>query len=208
MITDRDIAVRAVAEGRGPDTKVRDVMSREIRYCYEDQIDRRSHAQHGRACACVVCRCVNRDKRLVGILSLGDLAIDETAQDEAGEALGGILAARRPALAVGGKALVAHQIVHAVRNGGEADRVVDLHPPLRFADHPRDAEAAGEVVLLSHQRAVFETRAREHVVAHIGADPVLRGNRFDRAVSTCVPEYPPRASYAGRSAVANVGATE
>jgi hypothetical protein len=33
---------------------------------------------------------LNRDKRLVGILSLGDLAIDESARDEAGEALGGI----------------------------------------------------------------------------------------------------------------------
>ena len=65
-------------------------MSRDIRYCYEDQIDRRSHAQHGRTFACVVCRSFNREKRLVGILSLGDLAIDATAQDEAGEALCGI----------------------------------------------------------------------------------------------------------------------
>src|SRR5437868_15233488 len=37
MITDRDIAVRAIAEGRGPQTLVRDVMSREVMYCYEDQ---------------------------------------------------------------------------------------------------------------------------------------------------------------------------
>src|SRR5690606_28328015 len=37
MITDRDIAVRAVAQGRGPDTRVSDVMSSEIRYCFEDQ---------------------------------------------------------------------------------------------------------------------------------------------------------------------------
>src|SRR5207253_2611238 len=32
MITDRDIAIRAVGKGKGPDTKVRDVMSAEVRY--------------------------------------------------------------------------------------------------------------------------------------------------------------------------------
>src|ERR687884_1390232 len=38
MITDRDIAIRAVAEGKGPDTPVRDVMSTEqVLYCYEDE---------------------------------------------------------------------------------------------------------------------------------------------------------------------------
>lgn len=37
MVTDRDIAVRAVAEGRGPDTPVRDVMTDEIVFIYDDQ---------------------------------------------------------------------------------------------------------------------------------------------------------------------------
>src|SRR3954466_15889350 len=36
MVTDRDIAVRAVAAGRGPDTPVRDVMTDEVIYCFED----------------------------------------------------------------------------------------------------------------------------------------------------------------------------
>ncbi|MGH6992463.1 MAG: CBS domain-containing protein, partial [Caulobacteraceae bacterium] len=36
MLTDRDIAVRGVAQGKGPQTPVREVMSSEIRYCYED----------------------------------------------------------------------------------------------------------------------------------------------------------------------------
>jgi CBS domain-containing protein len=89
MITDRDIAVRAVAHGRGPDTKVREVMSTEVLYCFEDQtVD-----EVTRNMADVRVRrlpVVNRDKRLVGILSLGDLAIDASAQEEAGEALGGI----------------------------------------------------------------------------------------------------------------------
>ena len=89
MITDRDIAVRAVAEGRGPDTPVRDVMSAEVKYCYEDQtideVTRNMGEQRIRRLPVLT-----REKRLVGILSLGDLAIDESAQDEAGEALGGI----------------------------------------------------------------------------------------------------------------------
>jgi CBS domain-containing protein len=89
MITDRDIAVRAVANGRGPDTKVADVMSREVKYCFEDQsideVTQNMGEQRIRRLPVLT-----RDKRLIGILSLGDLAIDEGARDEAGEALGGI----------------------------------------------------------------------------------------------------------------------
>src|SRR5437660_10802877 len=36
MITDRDIAVRGIADGKGPDTKVRDVMTDEVMYCFDD----------------------------------------------------------------------------------------------------------------------------------------------------------------------------
>jgi CBS domain-containing protein len=89
MITDRDIAVRAVAAGRGADTPIRDVMSGEVKYCYEDQtVD--EVTQNMGELRIRRLPVLNRDKRLVGILSLGDLAIDETARDEAGEALGGI----------------------------------------------------------------------------------------------------------------------
>ncbi len=86
MITDRDIAVRAVAQGRGPDTRVSDVMSSEIRYCFEDQSIDEVMQNMGdlRVRRLPV---VNRDKRLVGILSLGDVALEDGAQDEAGEAL-------------------------------------------------------------------------------------------------------------------------
>lgn len=89
MITDRDIAVRAVAVGRGPDTPVADVMSREVKYCFEDQsID--EVTQNMGELRIRRLPVLTRDKRLIGILSLGDLAIDEGARDEAGEALGGI----------------------------------------------------------------------------------------------------------------------
>jgi len=89
MITDRDIAVRAVAEGRGPDTPIRDVMTREVLYCYDDQ----TVEEVSQNMANVRVRrlpVMNREKRLVGILSLGDLAQSEQALDEAGEALNGI----------------------------------------------------------------------------------------------------------------------
>jgi CBS domain-containing protein len=36
IVTDRDILVRAIAEGKGPDTLVRDVMTQEVLYCFED----------------------------------------------------------------------------------------------------------------------------------------------------------------------------
>jgi CBS domain-containing protein len=86
MITDRDIAVRAIGEGRGADTPVRDVMSREIKYCFDDQsID--EVTQNMGDLRIRRLPVVNRDKRLVGILSLGDLAVENRWQDEAGEAL-------------------------------------------------------------------------------------------------------------------------
>ncbi|AZN98776.1 CBS domain-containing protein [Mesorhizobium sp. M9A.F.Ca.ET.002.03.1.2] len=88
MITDRDIAIRAVAEGKGPDAKVRDVMTAEVKYCFSDQdVDEVS-----RNMGDIQVRrlpVVDRDKRLVGILSLGDVAMkgdDVTA----GEALSAI----------------------------------------------------------------------------------------------------------------------
>jgi len=76
MITDRDIAVRAVAQHKSPDTLVRDAMSNEVKYCFEDQhVD-----QVARNMSDLRVRrlpVLDRDKRLVGILSLGDLAGSE-----------------------------------------------------------------------------------------------------------------------------------
>ena len=88
MITDRDIAVRAVAEGRGPDTPVREVMTRDVKYCFEDD----EIEDVCRNMADIQVRrlpVVNRDKRLVGIVSLADLASNGNAR-MAGEALQGI----------------------------------------------------------------------------------------------------------------------
>jgi CBS domain-containing protein len=76
MITDRDIAIRAVAEGKAPTTKVRDIMSEEVLYCFDDQ-DLDEVAQNMSEMKIRRLPVVNRDKRLVGIISLGDLARNE-----------------------------------------------------------------------------------------------------------------------------------
>jgi len=88
MITDRDIAVRAVAKGLGPDCPVGDVMTREIRYCFEDEdTDDIAHNMADQQIRRLPV--VSREKRLVGILSLGDIAFTD-GKDPAGEALTGI----------------------------------------------------------------------------------------------------------------------
>lgn len=85
VITDRDIAVRAVAAGKGPDAKVRDVMSAEVRYCFEDD-DVAEVLQNMGELQVRRLPVLNRDKRLVGIISLSDMATNgEPAR--AGEAL-------------------------------------------------------------------------------------------------------------------------
>jgi len=85
MITDRDIAVRGVAEGKSPNTPVRDVMTTDVKYCFDDQDIEEVTLNMGD----IQVRglpVVNRDKRLVGILSLGDVAIVD-GNGSAGEAL-------------------------------------------------------------------------------------------------------------------------
>lgn len=74
MITDRDIAVRAVAKDLPCDTPVREVMSREVLYCFADE-----DVEHvaGNMGLQQVRRLpvLDRTKRLVGIVSIGDLAL-------------------------------------------------------------------------------------------------------------------------------------
>ena len=88
MITDRDIAVRGIAEGRGPDTPVRELMTEEIISVRidddcDDVASRMSEEQVRRLPV------VDENDRLCGIVSLGDLA-REGASDTAEEALEGV----------------------------------------------------------------------------------------------------------------------
>ena len=73
MITDRDIVVRAIAQGKSLDTKVADIMSKEMLYCFDtDGID--AVARNMAKAQVRRLPVVNHAKRLVGIVSLGDLA--------------------------------------------------------------------------------------------------------------------------------------
>ena len=95
MITDRDIAVRGIAEGNGPQTKVRDLMTPEVKYCFEDQeVDEIASNM-----ADIQVRrlpVIDRDKRLVGILSLCDIVVGDDPEPVV-EALSGISRPTGPA---------------------------------------------------------------------------------------------------------------
>jgi CBS domain-containing protein len=88
MITDRDIAVRGVAKGHGPDTPVRDLMTNDI-VCVridddcEEAASKMSEAQVRRLPV------LDEQEKLCGIVSLGDLS-RETDEETAGQALEGV----------------------------------------------------------------------------------------------------------------------
>jgi CBS domain-containing protein len=88
MITDRDIAVRGVAKGYGPDTPVRELMTDDIICIREDDdvddaAEKMSDAQVRRLPV------IDEQERLCGIVSLGDLSRDAD-EDAASEALEGV----------------------------------------------------------------------------------------------------------------------
>jgi CBS domain-containing protein len=86
MITDRDIIVRATAEGRDPKTtSVKEAMTPDVVYCYDDQdIEEAASLMKERQLRRLVV--LDRNKKLVGILSLGDIAC-ESDEDLSGEVL-------------------------------------------------------------------------------------------------------------------------
>ena len=85
IVTDRDIAIRGVAAGKAPEASVRDVMSDEVLYCFADQdasdvLENMGDVQVRRLPV------VDDDKRLVGVVSISDLAVNGD-RAEAGKAL-------------------------------------------------------------------------------------------------------------------------
>ena len=73
-LTDRDLVLRVIAEGKDvKDCKARDVMTHDVFWCYEDQTtDEVAGYMAGKEIRRVLI--LNRDKRLVGVISIGDLA--------------------------------------------------------------------------------------------------------------------------------------
>ena len=87
MLTDRDITVRCVSDGHDPSRDhARDAMTPEISYCFEDQ-DVTEAARIMREKQIRRLPVLNREKRLVGIVSLGDLAVDGGDERLAGRTL-------------------------------------------------------------------------------------------------------------------------
>jgi CBS domain-containing protein len=74
LLTDRDIAVRAVANGLDPQTSVRPVMSRLVAFCFDDQ-DQEVAASMMETNRIRRLPVLDHDEHLVGIISLGDLAV-------------------------------------------------------------------------------------------------------------------------------------
>lgn len=90
MITDRDIVIRCIAQGKGADARVRDAMTRDVKYCFdsddlEDVMENMAEIQVRRLPV------LNDDKRLVGIVSLADAARMHSP-DTVGIALSGVVA--------------------------------------------------------------------------------------------------------------------
>ena len=87
LLTDRDITIRATANGRDPSkTKVSEVMSTDIAYCLEDQaVDEAVILMEARQIRRLPI--LNQDKQLVGIVSLADIAVDVGDRDLTGETL-------------------------------------------------------------------------------------------------------------------------
>jgi CBS domain-containing protein len=87
MITDRDIALRVVAEGRdATQTPVYESMTGEVTYCFESQtVEEAAKIMEKHKIRRLIV--LNRDKRLVGIVSLGDLATHRKSQKAAREVL-------------------------------------------------------------------------------------------------------------------------
>jgi CBS domain-containing protein len=86
MVTDRDIALRAIAAGEGPDTPVEKVMTPDVVCCCTEQgLDEAAAlmASHKLRRLPVL----NEDKELVGIVALGDLATTHGAQELGGSVL-------------------------------------------------------------------------------------------------------------------------
>ncbi len=99
LVTDRDITLRAVAEGRDPSkTRVSDVMSSEIAYCFEDDsVEQAAKLMESKQIRRLPI--LDRNKQLTGIVSPGDIAVRAEGSRQknlAGEALEEISEPARP----------------------------------------------------------------------------------------------------------------
>lgn len=96
ILTDRDITVRATALGRDPNsTTVGDTMTPDVSFCYEDQ-DVREVAELMQQLQVRRIPIVNRSRELVGIVSLGDIAVDSSNDKLSGDVIEDVSRPARP----------------------------------------------------------------------------------------------------------------
>ena len=96
VVTDRDITIRCVADGHDPRTDhVSDAMTPEVFYCFDDN-DVTDAAELMRDKQVRRLPVLNHDKKMVGIVALGDLAVENGNEQLAGHALEGISAPSSP----------------------------------------------------------------------------------------------------------------
>ena len=190
MITDRDIAVRAVAAGKGPDTPVREVMSPEVKYCYDDE-DIEHVAQNMAGIKVRRLPVLNRVKRLVGIVSLGDIALclrDKKLLSDADR-----LRYNGPHYYIKSAEEMAARIVDNLAGHDDVVRAVQHLTASQcargVAQRPRQVRAKPSVrpevfQRATHDRAIVERRPEVHV-AHL--ERVAAPQAFDRRPRSCVP---------------------
>lgn len=96
ILTDRDIVIRSTAEGQNPgSTRVADVMSREVAFCFEDEDTARA-AELMKERQIRRLPILDRNRRLIGIISLGDLAVDTGDDSMSGDVLEQVSRPARP----------------------------------------------------------------------------------------------------------------
>ncbi len=87
LLTDRDIVIRGLAEGRDPgSTQVKDILSSEVVYCYDDDsVEDAARLMEDNQIRRLII--VNHDQTPVGIVSIGDIAVKSGQEELAGEIL-------------------------------------------------------------------------------------------------------------------------
>lgn len=97
LITDRDIVIRSVSAGQDPNsTRVQDAMTSPINFCFEDQ-DVREVASILKDKQIRRLPVLSRDKKLIGIVSLGDIAVDAKDRNLSAELLEDVSKPAKPA---------------------------------------------------------------------------------------------------------------
>lgn len=97
IITDRDIVIRSISAGQDPNSsKVRDSMTSPVIYCFEDS-DVKEAAKLMKDKQIRRLPVLNKDKSLIGIVSLGDLAVEQPSKNLSGEVLKEVSEPAKPA---------------------------------------------------------------------------------------------------------------